>query len=319
MFFDNLDVAISESPVLETTDYYPFGLSFNSYAKPGTIDQNFKYNGKEEINDLGVNWQDYGARMYMPDLGRWAVIDPMNELMPTFSPYNYAFNNPIRFIDPDGMIPWPVNLKFGNFTRRVSSWFGKRKKTKDNPKMSENHMGLDMNFGSYGDDLGAPVFATHDGTVHRVKKTTDGNGGRQVVIQAADGSFQTLYFHLKTINVKKGQDIKEGEQIGEIGGSYYGEDYEGDEEGKPVKGVSPHLHYAIMKKNGSTGKMEWYDPTEGKGKKESNIVDPQSWLADPIGDAFKNAMQAVEGGNWGDFYKWIDEFNRLRDEEDNNN
>ena len=102
VFFDNLDVSISESPILETTDYYPFGLTFNQYAKSGMVGQRFKYNGKEEINDLGLNWMDYGARMYMPDLGRWGVVDALATDYYSYSPYNYSINNPIRFIDPDG-------------------------------------------------------------------------------------------------------------------------------------------------------------------------------------------------------------------------
>lgn len=87
---------------LEVTDvnnYYAFGMNNIGGAKSklgGYLD--YKYNGKE-IQETGM--YDYGARFYMPDVGRWGVVDPLAETSRRFSTYTYALNNPILFIDPD--------------------------------------------------------------------------------------------------------------------------------------------------------------------------------------------------------------------------
>ncbi|MGK6353480.1 RHS repeat-associated core domain-containing protein [Parapedobacter sp. DT-150] len=84
-----------------TADYYPFGLQYRQYIRAGSPKNNYLYNGKE-LQD-GIKQYDYGARFYDPVLGRWGSVDPLAESFQPYSPYNYTLNNPMRFIDPNGM------------------------------------------------------------------------------------------------------------------------------------------------------------------------------------------------------------------------
>ena len=98
---NNRVVADRNGKVEEVNHYYPFGGMF---ATTGNV-QPYKYNGKELDTRNGLNWYDYGARHYDATLGRWHVQDPMQEKYSYVNSYCYVCNNPIKFIDVEGLKP----------------------------------------------------------------------------------------------------------------------------------------------------------------------------------------------------------------------
>ncbi|MDR4953810.1 DUF6443 domain-containing protein [Chryseobacterium sp. ES2] len=172
---------------IDTNNYYPFGLNHiggSSYSKFGSY-YNYKYNGKE-LQETGM--YDYGARMYMSDIGRWGVVDPLAEKMRRYSPYNYAFNNPIRYIDADGRKPddwiknkttgevvWRANVTSANNTPQGYDYVGKEYKglsIQSYASHSQNGAGVEIQ-ASYSDGKAGTADAQYVQTI----RTNDPLGG----------------------------------------------------------------------------------------------------------------------------------------------
>ena len=106
---DPEDVTSAGSQILEQNDYYAFGGRIDDGNQAFYQTNRYPYNGKEQLRFEGINLDpgltDYGARYYAPAFGRWTTPDPLADKYYSISPYAFCNNNPVNFVDPDGLIP----------------------------------------------------------------------------------------------------------------------------------------------------------------------------------------------------------------------
>ena len=92
----------------EYNHYYPLGGPIAQYSSSTSL-QPVKFQGKEWGAGKGLDLYDFGARRYDPAIGRWLSQDPLAEKYYRRSPYLFCAANPVRFVDPTGMIWYSVD------------------------------------------------------------------------------------------------------------------------------------------------------------------------------------------------------------------
>lgn len=102
VYFDDMKI-VRYSAVEQVSDYYPFGLTFNSYKRENSVDQRWKFQGQEHIDDLGLNWDSFKWRNHQPDIGRFFNVDPLAEDYMYNSPYAFSENKVTSHVEIEGL------------------------------------------------------------------------------------------------------------------------------------------------------------------------------------------------------------------------
>lgn len=129
--------------VLQSSDYYPFGLSYNLYqadrlkeTSPGNytaeLRNRYLFQGQELQKDLDLGWYQFKWRMHDPAIGRFGAVDPLSEKYVHNSTYAFSENKLIKHIELEGLESWEVGL---------STFFGTTKaiteSQNDDPSLSD--------------------------------------------------------------------------------------------------------------------------------------------------------------------------------------
>jgi RHS repeat-associated protein len=284
------------SEITQENHYYPFGLNMegNWVNTPSVSDSKYQYNGKELNDDFGLGLMDYGARFYDAAIGQWTTFDPLAEKMRRYSPYNYVLDNPMRFIDPDGMAPTDVYVdKEGKYlgkddakTNEVrvideKTWEGVQQYQDGN---TEALQGASMKLSEYGEGIKI---------TEETKGKIESEGGNMPEPYVSNNSDATIYYKpegpehngpngaASGPNPNPGKEATEAYPIAPHTDLY-----------APVDGVKPMSHGDNVYKVPTGGRIT-VDKNDGVSMNASAVVSSMA------GTAAKILTGGKYGGNYG--------------------
>lgn len=238
----NIRVTIDEEgEVKGYDDYYPFGLrkakrSFND----GNTSDPYKYSSKELDEENGLDWYYFGARYYDAEIGRFLSVDRFADKYPSMTPYQYAANNPILFVDVNGDSVW-INYTDKNGSYRFLYTQGMSAKSLDGSAAYIVNILNSVNIDKKGNNLLSTLTGSSNNYEVKLGMTISNsdatyepneNGGGTLTMNpnrtgqgSSTGKFMALIFNTA-------HELQHAEQHDRIGSEYYHMGIRTDHEGE---------------------------------------------------------------------------------------
>ena len=248
--------------VRQVSSYYPFGMSIKGLSSQNFIAESYSpneylYNSKMFQDELELEWYDYGARFYDAVVGRWWSVDPLAEVSRRWSPYNYCVDNPMRFIDPDGM-------RVGDYIKKNGTVIGSdgNKDTKVHVVTDRQSIDIIQNNESKGNST----------NIDKVK--TDFTTTQEVLAESVE---------VLKRNIKNGGFLEEGSVVDKDGQVHRAET--GTENSVTLPYVSGDDNTSIHSHNtGETDKKYWRADVPGPDDPAGFTKYSQNVIVGPIGE-----------------------------------
>jgi len=103
VYFDDFKVEHVKSPVIQSQNFYPFGLTYSSHSRENSLANQYKFQGQEHQDELDLGWDSFKWRNHMPEIGRFFNIDPLATKYVYNSPYAFSENKVTAHVELEGL------------------------------------------------------------------------------------------------------------------------------------------------------------------------------------------------------------------------